>query len=360
LFVGAAAVGAIAGRPFVVQRLTAIGLVLPIVLILLNLVRYLWALRATTNASPTLALAALRVNLSLSWVIALACLRGLTQERGVFLRTPKFRGAAAIGELRLVWVETAIAAVATVLFILVVGRAGLAPVGLVLAGLLGWAVLIYGSAIAFALGDPTRAPIGSSLRHKMALELAPHIGRVTRSRPARVGLVAAMLGSFALVAVIAFESARPPVAELPFENVPAGPLQGPIIGTLPSPSPEPTPSAPPSPTPFGPASPSPGSATTPPAGTPTPEGATTGPAPGPTAAPTPPPEQRPVPTPTPTPATTPTATTAPTPPVSVPTPTGTTRPTPPIAVPTPAAHPTPPSSPGRTPPPQPTALPPTP
>lgn len=41
LFVAAAAVGAIAGRPFVVQRLTALGLVLPIVFIGLNLVRYL-------------------------------------------------------------------------------------------------------------------------------------------------------------------------------------------------------------------------------------------------------------------------------------------------------------------------------
>jgi cellulose synthase/poly-beta-1,6-N-acetylglucosamine synthase-like glycosyltransferase len=109
LFVSAAALGAITGRPFVVQRLTAIGLVLPIVYIVLNLLRYLWALRATTGASPALALAALRVNLSLSWVIALACVRGLVQERGVFLRTPKFRGSATIRELRVIWVEAALA-----------------------------------------------------------------------------------------------------------------------------------------------------------------------------------------------------------------------------------------------------------
>src|SRR6185436_19024896 len=56
-FVGAAALGAIAGRPFVVQRLSGIGLVLPIAFILLNLIRYLWALRATTGASPALAMA---------------------------------------------------------------------------------------------------------------------------------------------------------------------------------------------------------------------------------------------------------------------------------------------------------------
>jgi cellulose synthase/poly-beta-1,6-N-acetylglucosamine synthase-like glycosyltransferase len=229
LFVAAAAIGAIAGRPFVVQRLTAIGLVLPMVLILLNLIRYLWALRATTNAGPALALAAPRVNLSLSWVIALACLRGLTQERGVFLRTPKFRGAAAaIRELRLVWIETAIGSTATLLLLLVLARAAFTPVGLVLAGLLSWAILIYGSATGFALGDPARAPIGHVLREKMALELAPRIGRVARSRPARAGLAVALVASLALVASIASESERPPVAQLPFPDVPDGPFRGPV------------------------------------------------------------------------------------------------------------------------------------
>jgi cellulose synthase/poly-beta-1,6-N-acetylglucosamine synthase-like glycosyltransferase len=123
-FVAAAGLGAVVGRPFVVQRLSGIGLVLPIAFIALNLLRYLWALRATTGASPALALAALRVNLSLSWVIALACLRGLTQERGVFLRTPKFRGAAAIREIRLVWVETTIAIAGGLLLVAVLLQAG--------------------------------------------------------------------------------------------------------------------------------------------------------------------------------------------------------------------------------------------
>jgi cellulose synthase/poly-beta-1,6-N-acetylglucosamine synthase-like glycosyltransferase len=272
IFVAATALGAVTGRPFVVQRLTGLGLVLPTVLIVLNLLRYLWALRATTGASPALALAALRVNLSLSWVIALACVRGMVQERGVFLRTPKFAGAPAIRELRLVWVETAIVASIAPLLVLDLARAGFALVGVVLAALLVWALFIYGSAITYALGDPARAPIGDVLRSKMALELAPRFGRVVRSRSARVSLALGLVASFALIAAVASESGRSAVADLPFANVPAGPVQAapatraaptagatasPSATAIPSPTPSPTASATPTPTPAPTASPSP-------------------------------------------------------------------------------------------------------
>jgi len=333
LFVAAAAIGAIAGRPFVVQRLTGLGLILPIVLIGLNLVRYLWALRATTGASPALALAALRVNLSLSWVIALACVRGLTQERGVFLRTPKFRGSAAARELRLVWVETALGAAALLLLVLVLAWTGFAPVGLVLAGLLAWALVIYGSATGFALGDPTRAPIGDVLRQKMGLEVAPRIGRVARSRPARAGLAGAIAASLALIAVIASESGRPPVGHLPFDNVPAGPLGGRIGGSLPSPNPAPKTTPNPSPSPSMPPN------TSQPVASPGSGGAT----PAATTAPESTPPVQPTAEPTP---------------IVTPTPTPTQLPTPPVVIPRPSILPTPPASPGRTAPPRPSPSPP--
>ncbi len=306
IFVAVAAVGAIIGRPFVVQRLSAIGLVLPVAFVLLNLMRYLWALRATTGASYPLALAGLRVNLSLSWVVALACLRGLTQERGVFLRTPKFRGAAAIREVRLVWVETALAAVALCLAVGLLLRAGYAPVGLALTGLLTWSLLIYGSAMGYALGDPTRAPLSDVLRQKANLELDPRVGRAIRSRPARAGFAIAGLLGFLLIGAVALESGRPPIAELPFREVPRGPLgafePSPAAtdpGASPSPSrgaPRPEPSATPRPAGSGPR----------PTSLP---GASTGPTAGPAASPTPPPSPI-VPLPTP----------APTPPVPVPSP----------------------------------------
>lgn len=334
VFVAAAALGAIAGRPFVVQRLSGVGLVLPVAFIALNLVRYLWALRATTGAGPALAMAALRVNLSLSWVIALACVRGLSGERGVFLRTPKFRGTPAMRELRLVWVETAIAGAGTVLMIAVILKAGFAPVGLTLAGLLVWSVLIYGSATGYALGDPTRAPLGDALRAKARLEISPRVGRLGASRPARAGVVGAALLAVALASVLALESGRAPVAELPFRDVPDGPIQ--VLGGGPAPSPDATstPSPPGAPPGTGSGSPGPGE-TRSPSGS-----AAPGSTPGPTPARTPPPTASSAATPTPAPS-----------------PTATPRPTPPVPVPTPTTQPPAPPSPRRTPPPHPTPSP---
>ncbi|MGH2427948.1 MAG: glycosyltransferase, partial [Candidatus Limnocylindria bacterium] len=172
VFVAAAGLGLLLGQPFTVQRLSTLGIVLPLAFIGLNLVRYLWALRVSSGAGLGLAIGALRVNLSLSWVIALACARGLFAERGVFLRTPKFRGSARVRELRVVAVETAIALGALGLGLAVLASSGPTTATLIVAGLLGWSLLIYGSATALALTDPERAPLSAALAHKARLELA--------------------------------------------------------------------------------------------------------------------------------------------------------------------------------------------
>jgi cellulose synthase/poly-beta-1,6-N-acetylglucosamine synthase-like glycosyltransferase len=348
VFVVATAIGVLAGRPFVVQRLTGLGIVLPIGLIVANLIRYLWALRVATGASPALAMAALRVNLSLSWVIALACFRALTQERGVFLRTPKFRGAATIRELRLVTVEAILAAIAMLLATLLLVRDGRSGAALVVVGLLAWMALIDGSAVAFALGDPTRAPVGDGLPEKMRLEVAPRIGRVARSKPARASVGAAI--ALALVAaVVALESGQSPVAQLPFPDLPAD--RGVAIVPAPSESGSvtPGPSAPSatSSSPPEPSSAIPGSESTSASLGPIsqPSGPTSPPGLRPSAAPTPAPTPTPGPTAAPTPAPTSTPTPRRTPPVPVPTPT--------VPVPTPTSHPTPPPHPTHTPPPRP-------
>ncbi len=298
-FVIATAVGAVLDRPFVIQRLTGIGIVLPTVYIVLALVRYLWALRVTTGSGPVLAMAALRVNFSLSWVIALACLRGLVQKKGVFLRTPKFAGAAAVREIRMVWVESLVAAVSAVLLVLVVARLGLAPLGLVLIGLLAWALLIYGSATVYALGDPNRAPLEEVLRRKMGLELTPSVGDVMNSGFGRLGLVAGGVLALALAAGVVAASAQPPGSALPFKAVPAGPVTGPFLGIPAAPTAAPTPLASAGPT----ASPTAVVAgqTATPASTARPT-----PAPTPVPAATPAPTARPTPAPTPVPAATPT------------------------------------------------------
>jgi len=325
VFAAAAALGAITGRPFVVQRLTGIGLVLPVAFIGLNLVRYLWGLGVATRSGPAVAVGALRVNLSLSWVIALACLRALANEQGVFLRTPKFAGAAAIRELRLVWMETLVAAGSTVLLVFVLARVGSDWLGLIVGSLLGWAILIYGSAVGFALGDPTRAPLADTLRQKALLEVAPRVGRAARSRPARASLILVIVVVALFGFAVASESSRTPNAGLPFERPPLGPGGG--VGAPSSATPIVTegPTSRPGPSAGPPSTPGPGASRT---GRPAGGGAT------PSPLPTPGPSTSPPPTPTPTPSPTPTV-----------------HPTPPIVVPTPRA------SPGRTPPPHPTPTP---
>jgi cellulose synthase/poly-beta-1,6-N-acetylglucosamine synthase-like glycosyltransferase len=330
-FVAAAALGVMLGRPFVVQRLSAVGIVLPIALVGLNVIRYLWAIRLATGASAGLAFGALRVNLSLSWVIALACLRGLVEERGVFLRTPKLRGSAHVRELRIVGVETVIAGVCLVLAVAVLAVTGPVLVSIVLACLLAWAGLVYGSATQLALADPERAPITEVLRQKARLEIAPRMGRVVRN-PARVGVAGAAVVLVLLIGLgLASESQRAPV---PGAGGLDQPILGPIaIGGSPAPSSGPTtsPNASPGTSPGGAASPS---------GSPGAQQAGGG---GSPAAATPVPTAPPRPGPTATPAPTPAASVRPTPPVAVPTPRPTPSPQPQPSHPGPSDRPSPPA-----------------
>jgi cellulose synthase/poly-beta-1,6-N-acetylglucosamine synthase-like glycosyltransferase len=231
-FIAATAIGVLTNRPFVVQLLAGPALVLPLLNLALGLIRYLWGLRVATRISLTEAAGALRVNLSLAWVVTLACIRALFEEKGVFLRTPKFRGSAAVQSLRLVWVETLLAAGAAILAVLVFLRAGFSTLTLTLDTLLLWSVLIYGSATSYALGDPTRPP--QSLRQKAALELrdSPIAKAVRRPSLIALGLVAAVA-----VAILA-ESGR---EALPNEGILAPPAQGgPLGGFGSGPSPGPS------------------------------------------------------------------------------------------------------------------------
>jgi cellulose synthase/poly-beta-1,6-N-acetylglucosamine synthase-like glycosyltransferase len=73
------------------RQLTGAVLVVPLVFLVTGMGRALWALRRTTGCSWGDALRALRCWFAMSWVVALACARGLVTSRAVFLRTPKRR-----------------------------------------------------------------------------------------------------------------------------------------------------------------------------------------------------------------------------------------------------------------------------
>ncbi len=307
LFVAATALGVLTRHPFVVQRLQGLGLVLPLLYIALGLIRYLWGLRVATGASLTEAAAAMRVNLSLSWIVTLALIRGSIEKRGVFLRTPKFQGPASVRSLRLVWVEVVLGLGALVLAVAVVVTTGLSGLTLTVGVLLAWSALIYGSAFEYAMGDPTRPP--TALRDKAALELTEGtVGRALQRAPAVGAVTAALVGVLIVAGALAFESARPVVP-----GVSSGVPPGDISAIAPSPAPSVGASASPaagaSPSGLAPsASPGPSSGASP-AATPVP--ATPAPSPPPTPAATP---ATPAPSPPPTPAATPAVTPAATPP----------------------------------------------
>ncbi len=68
----------------------ASGIVMiPPLFIMFALLRFIWALRIRAKASMSEAFDALTILLGLTWVVSLACLRGLLSNTGVFLRTPK-------------------------------------------------------------------------------------------------------------------------------------------------------------------------------------------------------------------------------------------------------------------------------
>lgn len=317
-FIAATAVGLLVGRPFVVQLLAGPALFLPLLYLALGLIRYLWGLRIAARIGVVEAAAALRVNLSLAWVVTFACLRALIERRGVFLRTPKFAGSEAVQSLRLVWVETLLATVAGILAVAIFVRFGFATLTLTIDTLLLWSVLIYGSATSYAVGDPTRPP--ESLRAKAAAQLVD--GPVARAA-GRTGLVAAAVAAI-LVVAFAGQAARDPVS----------PNVGLVVPSIPSPAPAASgPPASPGPSPSASAAPS-GAAS--PATSASPGGSAS---PGPSAVPsaTPPPSGSPPPTSRPSPSPAPASSTP-----APPSPAASAPPsTPPASTPAPSASPLP-------------------
>ncbi len=268
-FIAATGIGVILGRPLVVQLLAGPALVLPLLYLALGLVRYLWGLRIASRVGLRESFAALRVNLSLAWIVTLACVRALVEEGAVFLRTPKFRGSSPASSLRLVWVELLLSLAAATLAVLVFWKAGFSTLTLTVDSLLVWSLVIYGSAVAYAVTDPTRPP--PSLRRKAAQQL----GNGSMSRAVLWPGVASLAVVSFLGVLLAFGYGQRPT-QAPANNLP------PIIGA-PGTSAVPSASQASSPTltPAGTATPTPGATPTP-AATPVP---TTTPAPTPTPAP---------------------------------------------------------------------------
>ena len=77
------------GGMITVRPLTNTLIVLPVIFLVLGLWRFVWVLRHTLSLSWGTAFRSMYNFFSLGWSVTLACIQGLVQEKGVFLRTPK-------------------------------------------------------------------------------------------------------------------------------------------------------------------------------------------------------------------------------------------------------------------------------
>ncbi len=276
-----------------VRELTGAVLAVPVAFAGTGVLRAVWALRRACGASTRDAFYALRVWFALSWVVTLACVRGLVQKHADFLRTAKSKeGRSLLSALRASRAESLlmVAAVAGAAAMLV--RSPSIATG-VLAALLLFEAFVYSNAPWASL-----AAEGIILTpERRAYARSP---QNTGERPARKRAIVAPL---AAVGVAATAAVLALVIAAPSQNAPfSGPQADlPRIGKIvpdfkvgPLPQVTPSPSASPSPSPGTSPSPSPS--------------ASGQPSPTPSASPTASPTASPAPSPTPSPTTAPTPT----------------------------------------------------
>ena len=80
--------------PIKIRPLTDTVLIIPAVFLFLHILRFIWVLRNRLRVSIGTAVATMYNFFSLGWVVTLACIQGLVQREGVFLRTPKGTSAS--------------------------------------------------------------------------------------------------------------------------------------------------------------------------------------------------------------------------------------------------------------------------
>ncbi|HEX4756154.1 MAG TPA: glycosyltransferase [Candidatus Dormibacteraeota bacterium] len=84
-----------------IRQLTGAVLVIPLAFAATGVLRATWAMRRACFATLRDSFYALRVWFALSWVVTLACVRGLVQKQAEFLRTPKSKeGGSLLSALR--------------------------------------------------------------------------------------------------------------------------------------------------------------------------------------------------------------------------------------------------------------------
>jgi cellulose synthase/poly-beta-1,6-N-acetylglucosamine synthase-like glycosyltransferase len=223
-----------------IRRLTGVALGLPIAFLATGLLRAVWAMKLKTRCTWRDAIAGLQVWFALSWVVTLACLRGLLRFHTAFLRTPKLKEgeSSVINALRSAQMETLLAATGFAAAIVMLVRVpSLATAALAL--LLIFQAWIYANAIwAGASAEGIHlTPLRRAYRNSaQSTGTRPGFGSESLAIP-----VAAGVAALAIMLLITLAAPAPPP-----EPQAAAPAEAPAAQTQPSPSPTPSPSPSPS------------------------------------------------------------------------------------------------------------------
>jgi len=220
--------------PFGLRPLHGAAVLLPAALVLTGVIRALWALRVQAKIPLKRSVLAFLNWLSLSWIVALACVQGLVRKEGVFLRTPKesernrllaalWSARAETGWALLLW------AVAALVF--VQGRA----TGFVLA-LFVWQGLIYASA-PFMSWLNQHTELSAQLERRRRTERLRE--RAASLKPLYQGSLVGATAAVAVAVVIGFGGSNPgqpadPFAVPPRSSEDRGPLANLVRTAAPS------------------------------------------------------------------------------------------------------------------------------
>jgi len=138
------------GKSFQSLPLAGAVILMPPLFILFAVMRFIWAFRLRARCSLREALDATVILLGLTWVVALACCRGLISRQGVFLRTPKQAKQPTFWDaLRIVAWEQLLGTVCLAMaaaLLLAPGASIFSALGIVVLMLL-WQAVIYLSAV---------------------------------------------------------------------------------------------------------------------------------------------------------------------------------------------------------------------
>jgi cellulose synthase/poly-beta-1,6-N-acetylglucosamine synthase-like glycosyltransferase len=171
----------IAGGSVFLQPLAAGTVLVPPLLVAFGVARFMWAFRARVRCTWREAWDSLTILLGLTWVVSLACVRGLTSREGVFLRTPKqSERLRPMDTMRVVWIEMSLAIVCLVAAIGVGVSRPMQPLSArgILFALLIWQMVIFASAVRSSIWNyracrtATDSPVRFSFRtvgHRLGL-----------------------------------------------------------------------------------------------------------------------------------------------------------------------------------------------